>query len=88
MNKLRFALIGCGSIAKKHAHVVSQYLEDAEIGAFVDLDISRAREFSSKYGAPAFSSIAEMVGALGDRIDVFSVLTPSGSRFASRTPIG
>lgn len=83
MSKLGFALIGCGSIARKHAHVLHQYLEDAEIGAFVDLDISRAREFSEKYGAPAFSSVAEMMKAVGDRIDVFSVLTPSGAHCAN-----
>ena len=39
MSKLRFALIGCGSIARKHAHALHHYLEEAEIGAFVDLDI-------------------------------------------------
>ena len=32
------------------------YLDEAEIGAFVDLDIARAAEFSKKYGAPAFST--------------------------------
>jgi len=57
MSKLRFALVGCGSIAKKHAHVLNQYLDDAEIGAFVDLNRARAEEFSAKYGAPAFASV-------------------------------
>jgi predicted dehydrogenase len=79
MSKLRFALIGCGNIAKKHAHVLHGGLEDAAIGAFVDLNVSRAREFGAKYGAPAFSSVAEMMKAVGDQIDVFSVLTPSGA---------
>ena len=79
MSKLRFALVGCGSIAKKHAHVLNQYLDDAEIGAFVDLNRARAEEFSAKYGAPAFASVPEMMRTLGDRIDVFSVLTPSGA---------
>ena len=79
MSKLRFALIGCGSIAKKHAHVLNQYLDEAEIGAFVDLNRARAEEFAAKYGAPAFASVPEMMRALGDRIDVFSVLTPSGA---------
>lgn len=77
--KLRFALVGCGSIAKKHAHVLREYLEDAEIGAFVDLDLSRAQAFSAKYGAPAFASVADMMREIGDSIDVFSVLTPSGA---------
>ena len=46
MSKLRFALVGCGNIARKHAHALHDYLEDAEIGAFVDLDIARARRSS------------------------------------------
>jgi predicted dehydrogenase len=79
MSKLKFALIGCGNIARKHAHVLQEYLEDAEIGAFVDLDPSRAQDFSKKYGAPGFGSVREMMLAMGDRIDVFSVLTPSGT---------
>ena len=83
MSKLKFALIGCGSIARKHAHVLHEYLDEAEIGAFVDMDISRAAEFSQKYGAPAFSSAAEMMQAVGDDIDVLSVLTPSGAHAAN-----
>jgi predicted dehydrogenase len=79
MRNLGFALVGCGAIARKHAHALHHHLDGAEIGAFVDLDIARAREFSAQYGAPAFSSVREMMRAVGDRIDVFSVLTPSGA---------
>src|SRR5688572_4499624 len=79
MNKLRFALIGCGSIARKHAHVLHNYVEEAEIAAFVDLDETRANEFSQKFGAPAFTSPDEMMRRVGDRVDVISVLTPSGA---------
>ncbi len=83
MSKVRFALVGCGSIARKHAQALHHYLEQAEIGAFVDLDLSRARQFSEKYGAPAYSSIREMMRAVGGQIDVFSVLTPSGDHCAN-----
>jgi UDP-N-acetyl-2-amino-2-deoxyglucuronate dehydrogenase len=79
MDKIRFAVIGCGNIARKHAHVVHELIEEAEVGAFVDLDVRRAQEFSAKYGAPAFGSVREMMNAVGERIDVFSVLTPSGA---------
>jgi len=79
MNKLRFALIGCGSIARKHAHVLHNYLPEAEIAAFVDLDEARANEFSQKFGAPGFTSIDAMMRRVGDDVDVISVLTPSGA---------
>lgn len=79
MSKQRFALVGCGSIARKHAHVLHDYLEEAEVGAFVDVYLPRAQEFSVKYGAPAFSSVPEMIRAVGERIDVLCVLTPSGA---------
>ena len=79
MSKLGFALVGCGAIARKHAHALHHYLDEAEIRAFVDRDLSRAREFSDKYGAQAFASIREMMQAIGDRIDVVNVLTPSGA---------
>jgi predicted dehydrogenase len=79
MGKLKFGLVGCGNIARKHAHVLKEYLEDAEIGAFVDLDPSRAQRFSKEYGAPAFTSVAEMMRVMRDQIDVINVLTPSGT---------
>jgi len=83
MSKLGFALIGCGNIAKKHAHALRHYLDEAEIAAFVDIEPSRARAFSEQYGAPAFSSAAEMIRTVGDRVDVISVLTPSGTHCAN-----
>jgi UDP-N-acetyl-2-amino-2-deoxyglucuronate dehydrogenase len=79
MSTLKFALVGCGNIARKHAHALSNLLEDGEIGAFVDLDPARAQKFSKEYGAPGFTSIREMMQTLGDKIDVISVLTPSGA---------
>jgi len=83
MTTLKFALVGCGNIARKHAHVLQKGVDGAAIGAFVDLDRSRAEKFSKEYGAPAFASVPEMMQALGDRIDAFSVLTPSGMHAAN-----
>ena len=79
MSKVRFALVGCGSIAKKHAHALHHYIDEAEIGAFVDRDLGRAQQFGAKYGAPAFSSVQDLMAAEDGRIDAFSVLTPSGA---------
>jgi UDP-N-acetyl-2-amino-2-deoxyglucuronate dehydrogenase len=83
MSKLRFGLIGCGNIARKHAHVLKEYLDEAEIGGFVDLDAGRAAKFSKEYGAPGFTSVAEMMRETKGQIDVFSVLTPSGAHCAN-----
>jgi UDP-N-acetyl-2-amino-2-deoxyglucuronate dehydrogenase len=83
MSKVRFGLIGCGAIAKKHAHSLHHYLDEAEIGAFVDLNLARAQELGKKYGAPAFATIPDMMKAVGETIDVFSVLTPSGAHCAN-----
>ena len=83
MSKLRFALIGCGNIARKHAHALQHFVAEAEIAAFVDRDLSRAQDFSAKYGAPAFVNACEMMRTMGDSIDVFSILTPSGSHCAN-----
>ncbi len=79
MGKIRFAIVGCGKIARKHAHAIQNYLEEAEIAAFVDTKVKRAVEFSEKYGAPAFFSIDAAMKAVGDQVDVVSVLTPSGA---------
>jgi predicted dehydrogenase len=45
MEKIKFALVGCGNIAKKHSHVISNFLENAEIRCFCDKELSRAEKF-------------------------------------------
>ncbi len=79
MKKTKFALVGCGKIAKKHVHVIQNYLEDAEVVGFCDLVEKQAQLFAEKYSAPAFTSIKEMMSAVGDKIDIINILTPSGS---------
>ena len=79
MSKINFALVGCGQIAKKHAHAVHNYLEKAKLAAFVDTEKDRAEKFGEQYAAPAFESVHDMMDALGDKIEVISVLTPSGA---------
>lgn len=75
---LRFALVGSGAIARKHAEAISEHVEGAKVVAFCDLDIQKAQSFADKFGARAFGSIREMIEKLGTSIDVVSVLTPTG----------
>lgn len=78
MATFNFAIVGCGNIAKKHAHAIKEYLDDAELIAVCDLDERRAKAFAEERGAEAFTSIKQMMDRMGDKIDIVNVLTPSG----------
>ncbi len=85
--KLRFALVGCGRIVGKHIDAINE-LEDAEIVAVCDTDISRAKIASEKSGCNNyFSSYDEMFDKCSDLIDVVNVLTPSGNHPANTIDI-
>lgn len=78
MEKVKIALVGCGSIAKKHATVIQEHLEEAELVAVCDCAKERAEAFSSQYGVPAFGDANQMMAAMGKTIDLVNILTPSG----------
>lgn len=75
---IRFALLGCGQIATKHISALQHYVPDATIVAVCDRDGSRVSGAAALAGCPAFFSLDEMMEAMGDQIDVVSVLTPTG----------
>ena len=78
---MRYALVGCGNIAKKHAHVISNYLESAEIRCVCDNVFERAEQFGETYHVDAFGSIEEMMATVGEEIDIINILTPSGIHY-------
>jgi predicted dehydrogenase len=78
MEKVRFALIGCGKISKKHVQAIQTGLEDAEITAVCDKIPERAAVYAQKFKIPFFTDVHEMMRVAGDRIDIVNVLTPSG----------
>ena len=67
---IRFALAGCGNIAKKHVHVIQNYLENAEIVGVCDKAYDRAKFYGEKLGIPSFSSIQGMMDEIRDNIDI------------------
>jgi len=79
--KKRFAIVGCGTIAKKHVQVIENHLENAEIVAFQDIIPERARAFAEKSNARAYSSVDAMMDDRGDSIDIINILTPSGDHY-------
>jgi len=74
---IRFALIGCGRIAKRHAELLGTgQIAGAKLVAVCDVQADRARDYGARYDVPHFDSIDAMLAMPG--IDAVSVLTPSG----------
>jgi len=77
MDKLKFGLVGCGKIARRHDNLLGKgEIQGAELGAVCDLNQERADEFAAEFGVQAYYDPEDMAAAA--EIDVLSVLTPSG----------
>jgi UDP-N-acetyl-2-amino-2-deoxyglucuronate dehydrogenase len=74
MNKVKFAVVGCGSIGKRHIAVLDAD-PDAQLVAICDLDENRAKELSDLYeGLPFFTNYQQMLSNI--EADVINVVTP------------
>lgn len=72
--KLRFALVGCGRIAQRHAEHISK---QSILAAVCDIDKDKADKLALQYGAKAYYNLSDLLQAEDD-IDVVSVCTPNG----------
>jgi len=78
MKKLKFALVGCGRIAKKHSELLgTSLIADSELVAVCDLIEEKAKQVGEKYNVPYFVDMDKMMQSVD--IDVVTVLTESGS---------
>ncbi len=74
---LRFVLVGCGRIAKRHSALLgSGEIEGATLAGVCDIREDRARLMGEQYGVPFFSDMDRMIQDLDP--DGISVLTESG----------
>ena len=74
--KIKFAIVGCGSIGKRHIAVVDA-AEDAELAAICDIEEQRCKELSEAYGGiPYFTDYATMLNSI--EVDVINICTPHG----------
>lgn len=73
--KIRFAIIGCGRIAPKHAESIVA-LPEAELVAVCDIISEKAQAFAEKYGAEPYTDYLEMLKR--SDIDVVTIATSSG----------
>jgi UDP-N-acetyl-2-amino-2-deoxyglucuronate dehydrogenase len=71
---LKFAIVGCGSIAQRHAEHINN---KAKLVAVCDIVHAKADALANEYGAIAFYGIEEMLAADID-IDVVAVCSPNG----------
>ena len=69
MGKLRFGLVGCGKIARRHANLLGKgEIAGAKLQAVCDLDPERADELAAEHGVEAWRPSRErLVGLLLDR---------------------
>ncbi len=74
MNKIKFALVGCGRIGNRHAEHIANF---GTLTAVCDTDFERAKVLAEKYRCKAFASLESMLG--GEKaIDVVAICTPNG----------
>lgn len=75
---LKFALVGCGRIAKRHSELLgSGQIEGAELVAVCDLVPEKAAAVAEQFPVPHFTDMHEMMRTCD--IDVVVVLTESGN---------
>lgn len=75
---LRFALVGCGRIAKRHAELLGKkQVEGAELVAVCDTVPEKAKAIAALYSVPYYTDFDSMMRE--SRVDAVSVLTESGN---------
>lgn len=73
--KIRFGVVGCGHIGKRHAEMITRN-EESELVALVDKR-ERSELKLESFEAPFFNTVDEMLNSVPD-IDVVNVCTPNG----------
>ena len=73
--KIKFAVIGCGHIGKRHAEMISRN-DECELVALVDVK-DKSLLGIEKYDVPFFSSVGDLLAAELE-IDVVNIASPNG----------
>jgi predicted dehydrogenase len=74
---LRFALVGCGRIAKRHSELLGmRQIQGAALAAVCDVVEEKARRIGNQFTVPHFTDMHEMMRSV--EVDVVVVLTESG----------
>ncbi len=73
-SNLKFALIGCGRIANRHAEHINNI---AQLKAVCDVEKEKADALAEQYGVKAYYDIDDLL-ANENEVDVVSICTPNG----------
>lgn len=74
---LKFALVGCGRIAKRHSELLGHnQIKGAQLAAVCDLVPEKAERIGKEFSVPYFKDMHEMMRSVD--IDVVVILTESG----------
>ncbi|MGE7773614.1 Gfo/Idh/MocA family protein [Chitinophaga sp. NPDC101104] len=73
--KIKFAVVGCGHIGKRHAEMINRNSE-SELVALIDIK-ERSSLGLEKYEVPFFSSLEEYLATSPD-VDVVNIASPNG----------
>ena len=75
---LKFSLVGCGRIAKRHSELLGlNKIQNAKLHSVCDVNEEQAKSLGDKFGVDYFTDMNQMV--LETNPDVVVVLTPSGN---------
>ncbi len=77
MEKLRFALLGCGRIVSKHAEALNNNIKKAKLVAVCDIDQEKAKSTGQRYKVNYYTSYDEMLTK--ENIDIVCILSESGN---------
>jgi predicted dehydrogenase len=74
---LKFAIIGCGRISKRHCELLGLgQIPGAKLVAVADVQLDRAKATGERFNIPYYQDFHEMLKK--EDIDVVTILTPSG----------
>ena len=75
---LKFCLVGCGRIAKRHSELLGNgVIKGAMLAGVCDLDPEKAEKIGKQFNVPWFVDMHEMMAQI--KPDVVSILTHSGA---------
>jgi UDP-N-acetyl-2-amino-2-deoxyglucuronate dehydrogenase len=82
-NKIRFAIVGCGRIAKIHFKSIEIHNNDIELISICDNDHSKINTLTSEYNVSGYSSLESMLNK--EDLDLIALCTPSGLHSSQAT---